>query len=527
MDEKARILVVDDDESTRRSLSLIFNKQGYETETAGTGREAMDKAERKPFHLAIIDIRLPDMDGTGLLAPLKAKYPDAALIMATAYASTETAVHALNAGASAYVTKPLNMEAVLATIKNTLERQQLLKEKRRAEEETAKRNRELAALHDALMSITQTLDLKEVLDEIVSQVGTAIGSTYASIATLNKDGSFGMISDDLPGVPPLNKRVRRQGVTRRMIATGQPVVIDDVAAETDANPFLVAAGAKSFAGLPLKAKDTVIGVLLVYGKETNAFGDKMRLLADFANQAAIAIENAKLYKEAALVGSLRETDRLKNELLANVSHELRTPLASIKGYCSYLIRYFDRLPNKEKLDALQEIDVASDKLTELVENLLQVCRLEAGGLPIQKEPVQIGPLIEQAAADMGQKVSSRRFVAHAVDTAVAVECDPRRIRQVVDNLLSNAAKFSPEGTEITISGEVKDSELVVSVQDHGMGIARDHLERVFERFYQVNPGVAGKGSGAGLGLTICRSIVERHGGRIWAESVVGRGSACH
>ncbi|MCX5998857.1 MAG: GAF domain-containing protein [Chloroflexi bacterium] len=313
-------------------------------------------------------------------------------------------------------------------------------ERKRVEEAEAQRNHELTALHHALVAITQTLDLREVLDEIVSQVGTAIGSTYASIATINQDGSFGMISDDLPGVPPLNRRIRPQGVTRRVIAAGQPAVIEDVAAETDTNPFLVAAGVRSYAGLPLKAKDTIIGVLLVHSREPKAFGNKMRLLADFANQAAIAIENARLYREAALVASLRETDRLKNELLANVSHELRTPLASIKGYNSYVIHYFDRLSKSEMLDSLKEIDGASDKLSEMVENLLQVTRLEAGGFPLQKEPVQIGPVIEQVAADMAQRVSSRRFVTHPVDMAVAVECDPGRIRQVIDNLLGNAGR---------------------------------------------------------------------------------------
>ena len=131
MDRKENILIVDDDESIRRSLTLIFGKKGYKTETAGTGREALEKAQGKSFGLALLDIKLPDVEGVELIAPLKAMHPDMVVIMITAYASLETAVQALNGGASAYVTKPLNMDEVIANVRETLEKQRLVMENRR------------------------------------------------------------------------------------------------------------------------------------------------------------------------------------------------------------------------------------------------------------------------------------------------------------------------------------------------------------------------------------------------------------
>jgi DNA-binding NtrC family response regulator len=131
MDRKESILIVDDDESTRRSLTLIFGKKGYETETAGTGREAIEKAQDRFFNLALLDIKLPEVEGVELIAPLKEMHPDMAVIVATAYASLETAVRALNEGASAYITKPLNMDEVLATVREALEKQRLVMENRR------------------------------------------------------------------------------------------------------------------------------------------------------------------------------------------------------------------------------------------------------------------------------------------------------------------------------------------------------------------------------------------------------------
>ncbi len=143
MDEKESILIVDDDESTCRTLALILGKKGYETEAAGTGQEAIEKAQGRFFNLALIDLRLPDKEGVELLAPFKEMHPDMAVIMFTAFASLETAVWALNEGASAYITKPLNMDEVLATVRKVFEKQRLVREKYQAEEELRKSLEEL------------------------------------------------------------------------------------------------------------------------------------------------------------------------------------------------------------------------------------------------------------------------------------------------------------------------------------------------------------------------------------------------
>jgi two-component system sensor histidine kinase KdpD len=250
----------------------------------------------------------------------------------------------------------------------------------------------------------------------------------------------------------------------------------------------------------------------------------VRLLVAFADEAAIAIENARLYKEASTVGALREADRLKTELLANVSHDLRTPLTSIKGYTTTILRHYDRLTDDEKRDFLHEIEIASDRLTELIENLLQLSRLEAGGFHMQKEPVVIVSMLSNAIEDVEQKTKGYRFVSHYQEPLPLIDADPRRIRQVLDNLLSNAVKYSPEGTEIAVVCEVMEKELMVRVRDQGVGISPEELDKVFDRFYQASSGASQRGGGVGLGLAICKGIIEAHGGRIWAESTLGKGS---
>ncbi len=301
-------------------------------------------------------------------------------------------------------------------------------ERKRAEEEILQRNRELAALHQVLTSITQTLDLQQVLREIVSQVGTALESSYTSIVMVNEDGTLGVGSEEFVDIPSLAIRTRQNsaprrivdmppspitarphGATRGIITSGQPHLVDNVDASEGTNPVLVAAGIKSYAGVPIKVKNAIIGVLFVHSTRKSAFSGKMRLLIAFANEAGIAIENARLYKDASTVGALREADRLKTELLANVSHDLRTPLTSIKGYSTTILRHYQKLTDDEKRDFLKEIDMASDRLTELIENLLQLSKLEAGGFRMNKEPLSIDNLITNAMEDMQQKAQSYRF----------------------------------------------------------------------------------------------------------------------
>ena len=184
IDNKDSILIIDDDESTRKSLSLIFDKKGYGAETARTGQEAINKARERFFNLALLDIRLPDMEGIELLAPLKEMHPDMVLVMVTAHASLETALRALNEGASGYITKPLNMDEVLAKIKEALEKQHLilenkrlyqealreLVERKRAEEEIRRRNRELTLLNRVIAASAADSNPESILRTVCCEL---------------------------------------------------------------------------------------------------------------------------------------------------------------------------------------------------------------------------------------------------------------------------------------------------------------------------------------------------------------------
>lgn len=227
------------------------------------------------------------------------------------------------------------------------------------------------------------------------------------------------------------------------------------------------------------------------------------------------------------VETLREIDRLRTELLANVSHELRTPLATIKGYATMLLNYDTQLGHDAKQEHLTSIDNATDHLMDLINQLLDMSHLEAGVFNLRKESTRISDLIHEATVESQARVPEHRLVLKLPKRLPKVYIDARRIRQVVDNLIDNATKYSQPGTEVTIKAKKTEAELIISVSDQGAGIPEENLDRVFDRMYRVEQEQsANQPGGIGLGLSICQSLIEAHNGKIWIESKVGEGTTC-
>lgn len=219
----------------------------------------------------------------------------------------------------------------------------------------------------------------------------------------------------------------------------------------------------------------------------------------------------------------RAADAMKAQLLSTVSHELRTPLASIKGFATTLLRQDVRWDETTQRDFLRIIEEEADRLTEIIDNLLDMSQIEAGALRVEKEPMQLRTLIRDVVDAVRMRTEAHWFVVDLPAELPRVLADARRIRQVLRNLLENAVKYS-QGGQITVACEVEDAQVVVSVSDQGEGIPPEYLDKIFERFFQVDGAVTRRVGGSGLGLSIVRGIVEAHGGRIWAESAVGQGS---
>lgn len=212
-------------------------------------------------------------------------------------------------------------------------------------------------------------------------------------------------------------------------------------------------------------------------------------------------------------------------LLWMLAHEMRTPLTAIKGYATALLTGTKRWNDTNLREALEVIDREASVLTTLITELLEGAAIEGGRLTLRPEPVLLNRLLQQLADEFASQTMRHRFAVTFPPRWPVIEADPLRLGQVFRNLLDNAVKYSPRGGLITVTGTVRRAEVEVRVTDHGVGIAPEDLNRLFDRFFRARRWVHVAGSG--LGLPIARAIVERHGGRIWADSTLGEGTTFH
>jgi signal transduction histidine kinase len=232
----------------------------------------------------------------------------------------------------------------------------------------------------------------------------------------------------------------------------------------------------------------------------------------------------EIIQSKAQIESLRHSEHFKTELLSTVSHELRTPLTAIKGFATTLLRPHIKLPKEQQKDFLQNIDQETDRLTHLISNLLDMSRLEAGALSLEKDSYQVSEILESVRNRLDAITQHHKLRVAIPARVPPVFVDKTRIGQVLTNLIDNAAKYSKKGSQITVGAESSDNTVIINVTDRGEGIPYELFDKVFERFYQREAVVAGRRDGIGLGLSICRTIVEAHDGKIWVESKVGKGS---
>ena len=264
--------------------------------------------------------------------------------------------------------------------------------------------------------------------------------------------------------------------------------------------------------LPIMTKDRIAGVLEVTGRPgTGVFrAEDQQTLTTFVDQAALALERARLSAEAAQAAALAQSDELKSALLAAVSHDLRTPLASIKASATSLLDDSVEWDAETRQDFLEAIDEETDRLTLMVSNLLDLSRIEGGALRPQKDWYDIDELIVDVRARLAPRTRSHPLTITVEPDLPLLRFDYVQIAQVLVNLIENAVKYTPDGTPIAVAAHQVPGAIEISVHDDGPGIPREHQLRLFDKFYRAYAATAAPG--AGIGLAISKGLVEAHGG---------------
>ncbi len=403
-------------------------------------------------------------------------------------------------------------------------------ERKQTEETLRQRNEELTTLNALAGLISQSSNLEHILEATLEMVLHTLDTNLGWIELLDQSGDSrsqitpNRFSDDIVKMVKLE-----EGISYRVLQSGQAIVLDRVLGipwpgrereEIDKQELGCA-----FACIPIKTKDNVLGVISVFSRQPDQLSSQVvQLLTAIGYQIGVAIENARLAEEVAEIKVLQELDHLRSKLIANVSHELRTPLGLIKIFGTILLSKDIALNHETQLECLHSIDEEVDKLEEIVNNLLDISRLESRGLHLNKQTTDLVQLVTELTTTMEVQLTQHHFSFDFSTKPLIANLDAKLIKRVLSNLLSNAIKYSPQGGKITIRTSRQKGQVRFEIGDQGMGIAAENLSRVFERFYRVEDELTQNIRGVGLGLAICWEIVAAHGGCIWVESSYGKGS---
>jgi signal transduction histidine kinase len=405
-------------------------------------------------------------------------------------------------------------------------------------EETEKRARRLELLNRSIDQMNQKLFEPELLDIIATALTGNLGFSAAQVWLLEPaDGALWRRAGDhtTRNAPPAPGRVERgMGEIGQVAELRVPIVTNDPAnhRQLALSPWMSEEGIQAFAGFPMVVGDQLLGVLAIYHQRA-LDRNTIELLTLFAQHAATAIQEAHLFhlatEQTARLGAvnaeLQRANQHKAEFLANMSHELRTPLNSILGFSQLLIEGDGGVLTQ---DQRQDVDIIAQNgqhLLILINDLLDISKLEAGKAQLHRGEVDVEPLILECVESVRSLAKTKKLeMTAAVSPEVGrVFADGPKLKQVLLNLLGNAIKFTESGS-VRISAERQGSELRVTVKDTGIGVPPEDRERIFESFQQGKSGISGKYQGTGLGLAISRRLVEMHGGRIWVKSAPGPGS---
>jgi len=526
-----QVLLVEDNDDDVLLIQESLSETKISIVRAERLSSALERLAQGRFDAVLLDLSLPDAFGLDTIGRVLRQAPGVPIVVLTGLNDEEAAVKAVEQGAQDYLIKgQVNGHLVARSLRYAIQRH-------KAEESLKERNRELLVLRKISETILGSLDLKLVLEQILEQAMLSGSFDLGNIRLLDSSGDTLEVAvargyRDPNNVLSHRKLSRSTEATRSSHFSGlifeRPCIEEHVQASTGLRT-IKKEGVESFVQVPVCAEGEILGIIQLASRTPRRFtNEEVRLLETIGNQMGIAVQRAQLFEKTHRQASeLAKANKLQADFTAMIAHDLRSPLMNITGVAEVMIGGTFGSVNEEQKKWLGRIQANGRTLVDLVSDFLDFSKLESGYVEVRKERVDLSQLIQKSIENFRVLAQEKGIsIIDTVDLSLpAVHVDPRRLDQVLSNLIGNAIKFTGEEGETEVGAELADaSQVKVWVRDNGVGIPADEIGQLFQKYRQGGNANRSSRQGTGLGLVICKMIVEAHGGKIWVESQPGQGS---
>jgi two-component system phosphate regulon sensor histidine kinase PhoR len=479
MDETIKVLVVDDEKVVRDGCHRVLTGKGYQVLTTENGQQAMDTLAQETVDIILLDLKMPVMSGEEVLEKTSTQYADIPVIIITGHGTIDTAVECMKKGAYDFITKPFQIDQFLLTINRAAEKRRLEQKARQFEEEN------IQNLYD--------LNLEK------SRLKTIINYMANGVMVNNRNLEVVLHNPALMRLLEISEEIENPiSVTR---------IIND---------------------------ESLISTLerIQTGGESEQESISQEIMA--GNRVLRAISAPALGPDREVVGTVtvleditafKQLDEMKSDFVNMVAHELRSPLTAIRQQNSVVLEGLAGPLQEKQQDFLDRGIKKIDTLLELINDLLDVAKIEAGKHVQHQVPIDIDQIIEETVNLMEPKAREQNIaLTYSCKNLQPIQADPKSIEEVFSNLITNAVNYSADGSQVAVTAQCLGEYMEIKVADTGVGIPPDELPKIFDKFYRVKHPKTRQVLGTGLGLSIVKGIVEAHHGTIDVESVPDRGT---
>jgi two-component system phosphate regulon sensor histidine kinase PhoR len=477
MDEKIKVLVVDDEKVVRDGCHRVLTGKNYEVITAENGRQAMNTLAKKSVDIILLDLKMPVMSGEEVLEKTYTQYPDIPVIIITGHGTIDTAVECMKKGAYDFITKPFQIDQFLLIINRATEKRKLEQKARQFQEENIRN------LYDLNLEKSR---LKTIINCMAN--GVMVNNRNLEVVLHNPALMRLLeISEKIENPIPIKQIINDES----LISTLRQIQSDEISQ-------------KEFISQEIKAGKNVLRAI-----SAPALGPDNEVVG-----TVTVLEDITAFKQL---------DEMKSDFVNMVAHELRSPLTAIRQQNSVVLEGLAG-PLQEKQEEFLSRGIKKiDTLLELINDLLDIAKIEAGKHVQHQVPVDVGKIIEDTVALMETKAKEQNITfTYSCQNMKPVHADPKSLEEIFSNLITNAINYSLDGGQVFVTAQCLGEYMEIKVKDTGVGIPPEELPKIFDKFYRVKHPKTRQVMGTGLGLAIVKGIVEAHHGTIDVESVLDK-----